>query len=374
MNKDLENEIRHIEDTDRLYIFGAGDVAREVYSCLSDVPYNKKIEAFIVSDIEAQAEKQLYGVPVISCSEAAKDCLVVVAVLEKYRDDILQTIDKLGITDIVCMTFESDLWCHMRKGWFVYHGIESGKSIKTLNEALRDVVPNPDMQCNFKVYVVKSPFDKVLKQMVTDCEWETDIQVGRALVNEQIADITDAEGDNISAKNKQYCELTALYWIWKHTDERYVGLSHYRRRFDISSYDIEKICSSDIDVIITTPEINVPSVRFMYEKNHPSDDWTVLENAVEQLCREYKDDIDRVAQGRMYIPYNMTIMRRDCLDRYCEWAFPIFEYIEANTPKRDDDAYQRRNVGFLAERAMTAYLLHHWDELKIVVCDKCFYE
>lgn len=42
--------------------------------------------------------------------------------------------------------------------------------------------------------------------------------------------------DNISSKNKSYCELTAVYWAWKnikklYPDVEYIGLNHYRRFF-----------------------------------------------------------------------------------------------------------------------------------------------
>ena len=39
----------------------------------------------------------------------------------------------------------------------------------------------------------------------------------------------DNTGDNISVKNPNYNELTALYWGWKNLDVDGMGLVHYRR-------------------------------------------------------------------------------------------------------------------------------------------------
>ena len=52
----------------------------------------------------------------------------------------------------------------------------------------------------------------------------------------------DNTGDNISAKNPNYCELTGLYWAWKNLDCQYIGLCHYRRYFgcNVHTKDIEK--------------------------------------------------------------------------------------------------------------------------------------
>lgn len=41
----------------------------------------------------------------------------------------------------------------------------------------------------------------------------------------------DSTGDNISAKNPMYCELTGLYWAWKNLSCDYIGLVHYSRYF-----------------------------------------------------------------------------------------------------------------------------------------------
>ncbi|MBP3805777.1 MAG: DUF4422 domain-containing protein, partial [Oribacterium sp.] len=52
------------------------------------------------------------------------------------------------------------------------------------------------------------------------------IQVGTSLADREIeAAFFDDKNDNISDKNKQFCELTALYWIWKNATEDIVGLA-----------------------------------------------------------------------------------------------------------------------------------------------------
>ena len=42
--------------------------------------------------------------------------------------------------------------------------------------------------------------------------------------------IRDNTGDNIADKNASYCELTAMYWMWKNVDEPYKGLDESTRR------------------------------------------------------------------------------------------------------------------------------------------------
>ena len=65
------------------------------------------------------------------------------------------------------------------------------------------------------------------------------VQVGRAIAREDLGYTGDDSGENISAKNRNYCELTAQYWAWKNrSDADYIGLCHYRRYFDFGSLSL----------------------------------------------------------------------------------------------------------------------------------------
>ncbi|MEE1030453.1 MAG: DUF4422 domain-containing protein, partial [Alphaproteobacteria bacterium] len=74
----------------------------------------------------------------------------------------------------------------------------------------------------------------------------TPIHVGRALQtkrsdfnNKWLTEnlIGDDEGENISNKNPNFCELTAQYWAWKNLPKsiKYVGFMHYRRHLNFTN-------------------------------------------------------------------------------------------------------------------------------------------
>ena len=56
------------------------------------------------------------------------------------------------------------------------------------------------------------------------------IQVGAALAEQHFPGfLYDDDGENISERNRAYCELTAQYWAWKNSHAEYCGFFHYRR-------------------------------------------------------------------------------------------------------------------------------------------------
>lgn len=374
MTDSYDREISRIKDYDSVYIYGAGDVAREVFFSLSQKPYDVKVDAFIVSSIGSSPPAEIEGIPVKAYDDGLnKDGLVVLAVLEKYRDEICSLLDEINMSNRIIMTFESDLWSYVRSKSFEKHCKEKGYPFEFgLEQAIDNSAVHGDA-ANLEVYINRSIKDRPLKTTYKLRNWEKEIYGGAALDDAEIEGIRDDTGKNISAKNRKYCELTSMFWIWKNTKSEYVGLSHYRRRFDFSNEQIRAISCGSVDAIVTTPVINVPSVEYMYGKNHDIKDWDVMKDVVKRLAPDYCSALEAVGSSNYYIPYNMFIMRRTVFDSYCSWLFPILEECEKVIGDKED-IYQNRYVGFLAERLMSAYLLYHKDDYKIVFCNKIFLE
>ncbi len=366
-------EIARIENAEKVYIYGAGDVAREVAFCLKSEAYGIDIEGFLISD-EIKENRSIFGIPVISYSsfDEDKSTLIIVAVLEKYRDEIVANLEQRGYVNHIEVTFESDLWGKVREKFYSsYREKKEGVPFVAFHNGIEAASKSNNKKC--RVFVAKSHVDKPLKVDVDANCWEEDIQVGASLTDKEISEIKDNTGKNISEKNRQYCELTALYWIWKNVSDEFVGLCHYRRRFQLSEMDIKKLIDSDIDAVLTVPVLNVPDVVTMYRKNHIYEDWKKMTEVISERGPEYLNSLEYIEKSHFYIPYNMFIMRKNVLDKYCEWLWPILEECEKRCGVKED-RYQNRYIGFLAERLMSVYFYHHRYDLKVVFADKRFYE
>lgn len=206
------------------------------------------------------------------------------------------------------------------------------------------------------------------------------IQVNGAK-NEHFCNVTDDTGDNISIKNNRFCELTALYWIWKNDKENnFIGISHYRRFFKFNAGLVEKIRhkwqyeSPEIRYknIQVTPSVIkelqkgkaiVPkpylfgesNVQTQYEVCHSASDLDILKKVCLQKYPDYQEAWEKIMQAHKVYTFNMFIMNRDEYDKYCTWLFDILFEVEKLVPPKED-AYQNRTFGFMSERLFNVYL------------------
>ncbi len=369
--------VKELKQAPQLAIFGAGVMALGVVNCLTASPYCLPIQCCLVSD-KNKNSNDISGVPVIDFTEAEcileKDALIVIAAVDKHLASMEESLRQHGYQHTIPLTYEGDLWMLLRGNLYREERLAQGKSYLTLEDELQKVdilVPEDLHRKKVSIYTACCHVDRPLSEDISRYSWEIPIQVGAALTERRICKLCDNTGDHISHKNRQYCELTALYWIWKNDRSDYVGLSHYRRHFELDEEALRRLPYSNIDVVLTIPIFDYPSVGAVYRRDHVEQDWQVMFQAIEELCPEYLTAARELEAGRFYYAYNMFIMKREILDRYGTWLFPILFYCEAHCEKKRD-GYQGRYIGFLAEHLLSLYFLYHEEEYKIVHARKHF--
>lgn len=209
------------------------------------------------------------------------------------------------------------------------------------------------------------------------------VHVGKTLSPVELGVQSDAEGDNISAKNRSYCELTGMFWAWKNLkDVDVIGLCHYRRYFDFHNqcdsvlpetcFAIEQFGQVNLSVpgnvienlrdgnaYVAKPRFYRESLFVNYCIAHISDDIRALEEYImttqtENIKWAWFEYMHRNCQLRHY---NMFIMTWHDFDAYCSWLFPLLTEMEARIDILHYTPVQGRIWGYMAERLMNVWLL-----------------
>ena len=198
------------------------------------------------------------------------------------------------------------------------------------------------------------------------------IQVGCALREEDFGYAKDNTSlDNISHKNASFCELTALYEIWKsdaYKDLQYIGLSHYRRYFsgnNLAFKDKTVLNEEEALALLKKYDVIVPKQRNYYIENiynhyknaHFENDLIALEKVLSEKYPEYIESFETIMNGKKLHLFNMFIMKKEHFDNYMKWLFDILFELEKRIDISDYDTYQARIFGFMSERLWNVWLL-----------------
>ncbi|MCI8581804.1 MAG: DUF4422 domain-containing protein [Dorea sp.] len=220
--------------------------------------------------------------------------------------------------------------------------------------------------CRCKIYLTRSHFDKKLKEDFYT-PFTEEIQVGAALTDADISELKDNIGENLSDRNRDYCEMSAVYWAWKNNrDNDYIGLCHYRRRFVIDEDMINDIMAEDYGAVYTVPQLIDGGLREEFvERNYylTPEMWELTENAIQKLSPEYLPTWKELETSYFLLSYNMFIMRRDVFEGYCSWAFAILEEIDRFYLNQGIQC-NNRYLGYIAELLNTVYAMKHKETLK----------
>lgn len=360
--------IQDIQFTQRVYIFGAQSRGKTIKEYLHFLYPQTEVLAFLVDNAEGN-ETKIDKIPVWRLDTAGElDCSYSVFIATKgiYHNAIRERLEQKGMMDIIPVTAAVDNFfrnAYVRKQYLLEN--RNFTKITDLSIQKEDAV----------IYMVKSIFDKPLQARYICPEYEKVIQAGAALTEKRLSadTLTDCGGDNISFKNRQYCELTALYWIWKNSREDIIGLSHYRRHFILPNKWQEIMVSNKIDAILPVPTCVYPSIEENYKERHDPSDWDYLVDYLKENSPEDYGLSGKVFSGNLYMPCNMFIMRREILDDLCRWMFPILDAVAEHGGEKQD-TYLNRYPGFISERLITLYFYRNRSRYRIAYADKNFIE
>lgn len=216
------------------------------------------------------------------------------------------------------------------------------------------------------------------------------IQVGAALADSRFSGfLYDDAGDNISHKNRSYCELTAQYWAWKNVRADYYGFFHYRRYLylDMNAkrpYRIEreptaplldKLGYDRLSDLIPQYDLILPNGENMYipvrehyagAPFHHRKDLELVEQIVRERHPEMGKAIEEYLSGTVCYFGNIFIMKQRVFQNYCAWLFPILEEFDCQADTSDYLPQEQRVDGYLAERLLGIWTTHMLNKLQML--------
>ena len=193
------------------------------------------------------------------------------------------------------------------------------------------------------------------------------VHVGHALAKNELGYTGDDTGDNISTKNPNYCELTALYWGWKNLKDDYIGLAHYRRHFCVKSLDDKfksimttqqalDLCEKYDIIVPCKRNYYIDTIWKHYMHTHDISHLEKTKSIIEHDYPEFLDAFDKVMKRTWAHVFNMFLMKRELADQYCTWLFDILFKLEPEIDLEGLSSFDARLFGRVSELLLDVWL------------------
>ena len=233
--------------------------------------------------------------------------------------------------------------------------------------------------------------------------------------------VRDDEGDNISEKNPNYCEMTAQYWAWKHSDAEYIGLCHYRRFLCLSEKQftnytpdfrkqiyalsltpeteekyglldeeqMRRVIEANDIIVCTAQDLSKVNTPFGPQKTTLKH-WTAHDMALiniddlKELFQIVKSDYPQIYKsmneylhGKYFYGFNTFIMRRDLFLEMCAFEFDVLEKLERRVDISQYNQQLSRIYGFMGEILFSSfvyYIQKTRQEIRIKECPIVYFD
>ncbi|MDR3289748.1 MAG: DUF4422 domain-containing protein [Rickettsiales bacterium] len=199
-----------------------------------------------------------------------------------------------------------------------------------------------------------------LGKAVADREYNTSSSKGKntAIQLKWLKDnikIADNIGKNISLLNREFGEMTGVFWVWKHYEEignpSHVGFFQYGKLIELDV--VNEATNYDMVIPKKFPTREGFDVKTTY-KNSPVlqklDYFQYIENVIKKVYPEqFEDYLEMIKQNNLYLLGNINIMKKEVFFEYCEWIFPILFELERELLKIDIEKRDLRDIAYITE-------------------------
>lgn len=342
------------------YILGAQAIACSIYHAWNTLFPDKPIEGFLATD-PSRNPAEVAGVSVLGIrpfadqqSAAEKEqTAILLGMPQNVQADAERELHALGYKHVE--TFPSERENQLLHDYYQREGIFP---------ALHDM-PEGQATARVAVYAVRSAKDKPMQSAPVYPPFVHSLFLGEPKSGK--AEFFDSTGENISDRNASFCEMTGLYWIWKNRlrmDTDYVGLYHYRRFLDIREDDFARLKQNAVDIVLPYPLLHDPDSFSHHRRYMTDEEWSVLDETLRELSPEMAAQMGRVFAEPYFYNYNMFLARKDVLDAYAGWLFPILFETERKLHERNLNQ-TKRALAYMSESLFTLYFRAHADRLRI---------
>ena len=95
---------------------------------------------------------------------------------------------------------------------------------------------------------------------------------------------------------------------------------------------------------------------FLFQEINHAADLDITREIIAERYPEYLEAFDATMKSTKGHRFNMLVMKRPLLDRYCNWLFDILFELEKRLDISDYSAYDRRVFGFVGERLLDVWI------------------
>ena len=173
-----------------------------------------------------------------------------------------------------------------------------------------------------------------------------------------VGDLFKKEKDNLNKYNLYLNEVQGLYHIWKYAKEDIVGLCHYRRFF---WYKNDYLKLEDAEEILKKYDIIVaPKVSFnmnlYYQLRFEVENSDKLDKYLNLFYKEVPE-FEEYLKETGFNNREIFVCKKELIDKYCEWLFPIILPITEQFDKEDKDTdCNQRLISQIIERLFSYWL------------------